>query len=137
MAEFVRSDVTEDQILPILRQLLPVLMNILGDPAVSYATCLIIASNPLQKHAALTRARTISVFRQCVEALYMVKEQHPSAVSEATTSVLPTWLNAFQVLLAIDPQEDVANSDNWDGLAVKTEIYRVGPFTRDSLEQST
>lgn len=109
MAEFVRSDVTEDQILPILRQLLPVLMNILGDPS---------------KHAALTRARTISVFRQCVEALYMVKEQHPSAVSEATTSVLPTWLNAFQVLLAIDPQTDVASEDNWDGLAVRTEVYR-------------
>ncbi|KAG9100077.1 hypothetical protein FS749_016346 [Ceratobasidium sp. UAMH 11750] len=109
MVEFVRSDVTEDQILPILRQLLPVLMHILGDPA---------------KHSALTRARTISVFRQCVEALYMVKEQHPSAVSEATTSVLPTWLNAFQVLLAMDPREDVASSDNWDGLAVKTEIYR-------------
>ncbi|KAL5640264.1 hypothetical protein ACGC1H_007512 [Rhizoctonia solani] len=109
MAEFVRSDVTEDQILPILRQLLPVLMNILGDPS---------------KHAALTRARTISVFRQCVEALYMVKEQHPSAISEATTSVLPTWLNAFQVLLAIDPQPDVSSSDNWDGLAVRTEVYR-------------
>ncbi|CUA67452.1 Importin-9 [Rhizoctonia solani] len=109
MAEFVRSDVTEDQILPILRQLLPVLMNILGDPS---------------KHAALTRARTISVFRQCVEALYMVKEQHPSAITEATTSVLPTWLNAFQVLLAIDPQSDVSSSDNWDGLAVRTEVYR-------------
>ncbi|KAG8742538.1 hypothetical protein FRC10_001305 [Ceratobasidium sp. 414] len=102
MAEFVRSDVTEDQILPILRQLLPVLMHILGDPA---------------KHSALTRARTISVFRQCVEALYMVKEQHPSAVSEATTSVLPTWLNAFQVLLAMDPRADVASSNDWDGLA--------------------
>jgi hypothetical protein len=38
MAEFVRSDVTEDQILPILRQLLPVLMNILGDPLVSLIT---------------------------------------------------------------------------------------------------
>ncbi|CAE6488834.1 unnamed protein product [Rhizoctonia solani] len=109
MAEFVRSDVTEDQILPILRQLLPVLMNILGDPS---------------KHAALTRARTISVFRQCVEALYMVKEQHPSAVAEATTTVLPTWLDAFQVLLAIDPQLDVSSSDNWDGLAVRTEVYR-------------
>lgn len=58
----------------------------------------------------------------------MVKEQHPSAVSEATTSVLPTWLNAFQVLLAMDPQADVANSDNWDGLAVRTEIYRVCQF---------
>ncbi|QRV94844.1 importin-9 [Ceratobasidium sp. AG-Ba] len=109
MAEFVRSDVSEDQILPILRQLLPVLMHILGDPA---------------KHSALTRARTISVFRQCVEALYMVKEQHPSAVSEATTSVLPTWLNAFQVLLAIDPRSDVANGNDWDGLAVRTEVYR-------------
>ncbi|KAG8722408.1 hypothetical protein FRC09_006303 [Ceratobasidium sp. 395] len=108
MAEFVRSDVTEDQILPILRQLLPVLLHILGDPA---------------KHSALTRARTISVFRQCVEALYMVKEQHPSAVSEATTTVLPTWLNAFQVLLAMDPRADVT-SDDWDGLAVRTEIYR-------------
>ncbi|EUC67058.1 importin [Rhizoctonia solani AG-3 Rhs1AP] len=125
MAEFVRSDVTEDQILPILRQLLPVLMNILGDPLVGLASIrLDIAERDLQKHAALTRARTISVFRQCVEALYMVKEQHPSAISEATTSVLPTWLNAFQVLLAIDPQSDVSNSDNWDGLAVRTEVYR-------------
>ncbi|CAE6414438.1 unnamed protein product [Rhizoctonia solani] len=109
MAEFVRSDVTEDQILPILRQLLPVLMSILGDPT---------------KHAALTRARTISVFRQCVEALYMVKEQHPSAVAEATTSVLPTWLNAFEVLLAIDPQLDASSNDNWDGFGVRTEVYR-------------
>lgn len=58
----------------------------------------------------------------------MVKEQHPSAVSEATSSVLPTWLDAFQVLLAIDPQADVVSSDNWDGLAVRTEIYRVGLF---------
>lgn len=39
MAEFVRSDVSEDQILPILRQLLPVLMNILGDPSVGLFFC--------------------------------------------------------------------------------------------------
>ncbi|CAE6421477.1 unnamed protein product [Rhizoctonia solani] len=121
MAEFVRTDVSEDQILPILRQLLPVLMNILGDPA---------------KHGALTRARTISVFRQCVEALYMVKEQHPSAVVEATSSVLPTWLNAFQVLLAIDPQGDVSNSENWDGLAVRTEIYRSLSIIHTSFPKS-
>jgi hypothetical protein len=59
----------------------------------------------------------------------MVKEQHPSAVTEATTSVLPMWLNAFQVLLAIDPQTDVTNDGNWDGLAVRTEVYRVCIFT--------
>jgi hypothetical protein len=33
--EFVRSDVTEDQILPVLRELLPVLMSILLSEAVS------------------------------------------------------------------------------------------------------
>ncbi|ELU41145.1 importin-9 [Rhizoctonia solani AG-1 IA] len=94
-------------------------------------------SMQVMKHAALTRARTISVFRQCVEALYMVKEQHPSAVTEATTSVLPTWLNAFQVLLAIDPQTDVSNDDNWDGLAVRTEVYRsLSTFTPTILSHS-
>lgn len=32
--EFVRSDVSEDQLLPVLRELLPVLMQILMSPAV-------------------------------------------------------------------------------------------------------
>ncbi|KAG8689246.1 hypothetical protein FRC11_003586, partial [Ceratobasidium sp. 423] len=57
-------------------------------------------------------------------SMQVMAEFHPSAVTEATTSVLPTWLNAFQVLLAIDPQSDVSNSDNWDGLAVRTEVYK-------------
>lgn len=32
--EFIKSDITEDQLLPVLRQLLPVLLNILGAPDV-------------------------------------------------------------------------------------------------------
>jgi hypothetical protein len=32
--EFIKSDLTEDQILPVLRQLLPVLLVILGSPEV-------------------------------------------------------------------------------------------------------
>jgi hypothetical protein len=32
--EFIKSDLTEDQILPVLRDLLPVLLNILGSPEV-------------------------------------------------------------------------------------------------------
>lgn len=35
--EFIKSDLTEDQILPVLRELLPVLIGILGSPEVSYA----------------------------------------------------------------------------------------------------
>jgi importin-9 len=59
----------------------------------------------------------------------MVKDQHPQAVTEATASVLPVWLEAFKVLLNIDPQRDVTNTDNWDGLMIRIQIFKV----RDSL----
>lgn len=41
--EFIKADLTEDQILPVLRQLLPVLLNILGATEVSAvdAQCII------------------------------------------------------------------------------------------------
>ncbi|KAL0951964.1 hypothetical protein HGRIS_008615 [Hohenbuehelia grisea] len=108
-AEFIKSDLTEDQILPMLRQLLPVLLDILGST---------------EKHSALTRSRTVSVFQQCVMALFMVKDQHGAAVKEATASVLPVWLEAFRVLLNIDPASDVSSSDNWDGLTIRVQIYK-------------
>ncbi|KAK7063933.1 ARM repeat-containing protein [Favolaschia claudopus] len=107
--EFIKSDLTEDQILPVLRDLLPVLLSILGAPEV---------------HSPLTRARTVSVFRQCVAALYMVKGQHPQAVKEAIASILPVWLEAFKVLLSTDPQADIANAQNWDALAVRIQIFK-------------
>ncbi|EIW87234.1 ARM repeat-containing protein [Coniophora puteana RWD-64-598 SS2] len=107
-AEFIKSDLTEDQILPVLRQLLPVLLNILGDT---------------EKHSPLTRARTISVFRQCITSLYMVKGEHRDAVNEATATVLPVWLDAFKVLLNMDPLLDV-NSASWDTLLIKVEIFK-------------
>ncbi|KAF7302737.1 ARM repeat-containing protein [Mycena chlorophos] len=107
--EFIKSDLTEDQILPVLRDLLPVLLNILGAPEV---------------HTALTRARTVSVFNQCVTSLYMVKGQHPQAVKEAIATILPIWLEAFKVLLSTDPQQDIVNRPNWDGLAVRIQVFK-------------
>lgn len=55
----------------------------------------------------------------------MVKDQHPQAVKEATASVLPVWLEAFKVLLNLDPQQDVRNADNWDGLTIRIQIFKV------------
>lgn len=55
----------------------------------------------------------------------MVKDQHPQAVKEATASVLPVWIEAFKVLLNHDPQQDVRNPDNWDGLTVRIQIFKV------------
>jgi hypothetical protein len=37
--EFIKSDLTEDQILPVLRQLLPVLLSILGSTEVLFHAC--------------------------------------------------------------------------------------------------
>ncbi|KAJ7070709.1 ARM repeat-containing protein [Mycena amicta] len=115
--EFIKSDLTEDQILPVLRDLLPVLLTILGAPEV---------------HTALTRARTVSVFNQCVTSLYMVKGQHPQAVKEAIASILPIWLEAFKVLLSTDPQADIVNRPDWDGLAVRIQVFK----TLDTINTS-
>ncbi|KAJ7204351.1 ARM repeat-containing protein [Mycena pura] len=115
--EFIKSDLTEDQILPVLRDLLPVLLSILGAPEV---------------HAPLTRARTVSVFRQCISALYMVKGQHPQAVKEAIATILPIWLEAFKVLLSTDPHVDIANRQDWDALAVRIQIFK----TLDTIHTS-
>ncbi|KIK67465.1 hypothetical protein GYMLUDRAFT_69648 [Collybiopsis luxurians FD-317 M1] len=107
--EFIKSDLTEDQILPVLRDLLPVLLSILGST---------------ETQTPLTRSRTVSVFRQCVISLFMVKEQHPQAVKEAIASVLPVWLEAFKVLLNMDPQKDVVDGGNWESLAVRIQIFK-------------
>ncbi|KAH7886300.1 ARM repeat-containing protein [Phlebopus sp. FC_14] len=107
--EFIKSDLTEDQILPVLRQLLPVLLAILSAP---------------EQHSPLTCARTVSVFRQCVTALYMVKDQHPQAVKEATENILPVWLETFKAILSLNPVDDISRQGNWDGLSVRIQVFK-------------
>ncbi|GAW03271.1 ARM repeat-containing protein [Lentinula edodes] len=117
--EFIKSDLTEDQILPVLRDLLPVLLSILGST-----------------ETPLTRSRTVSVFRQCVISLFMVKEQHPQPVKEAISTVLPVWLEAFKVLLNMDPSKDVAEGSNWEGLAVRIQIFKALDTIHTSFPRS-
>ncbi|KAG8947886.1 hypothetical protein FRC04_010244 [Tulasnella sp. 424] len=109
-AEFIKSEISEEQLLPILRELLPVLIGILGTP---------------EKHSALTRSRVLSVFNQCVQVLWMVKDQYPDPVKEAIDSILPEWLNALKILLDLDPAQDVSSGDNWDGIALRIQIFKV------------
>jgi hypothetical protein len=63
----------------------------------------------------------------------MVKDMHPQAIKEATASVLPVWLDAFKVLGNLDPSQDVSGT-NWDGLAIRIQVYKVNDLT--SLIQS-
>ncbi|EJD54369.1 ARM repeat-containing protein [Auricularia subglabra TFB-10046 SS5] len=107
--EFMKNDLTEDQLVPVLNQVMPALHNILGQP---------------QVHSPATRARTIIVFRQCVVSLVILKDQHQAIIKEATDRLLPAWLDAFKVLLEVDPRLDVADESNWDALAVKIQIFK-------------
>ena len=54
----------------------------------------------------------------------MVKDAHPEPVKEAASTVLPVWLDAFRVLLNMDPQKDIAGA-NWDGLAIRIQVVKV------------
>lgn len=55
----------------------------------------------------------------------MVKDQIPTAITEATDVILPQWLDAFRVLLESDPIVDVQNPLDWTGLAPRIQIFRV------------
>ena len=55
----------------------------------------------------------------------MVKDAHPEPVKEAASTVLPVWLEAFRVLLSMDPKIDVENAANWDGLAIRIQVVKV------------
>ncbi|KAI9453939.1 hypothetical protein F5148DRAFT_451225 [Russula earlei] len=85
-----------------------------------------------EQHSPMTRSRTISVFRHCVEALYVVKDQHPQAAKEAAGNVLPAWPDAFKVPLNLDPQQDISG-EHWDGLEIRIRIFRTMETVHTSL----
>lgn len=55
----------------------------------------------------------------------MVKDQVPSAVTEASNVVLPQWLDAFGLILKSDPILDVRDPSDWTALAPRIQIFRV------------
>jgi hypothetical protein len=113
LSDFIRNELSEDQLLPVLRQLLPLLLTVLSPQSASE-----------QHHSALTRARAVAIFRQCVTALDMVRKEYPEATAEATSSILPQWLSAMHNLLSTPPSADVADPNNWDPLAIRIQIFR-------------
>ncbi|CCA73674.1 related to KAP114-Member of the karyopherin-beta family, nuclear import [Serendipita indica DSM 11827] len=112
LSDFIRNELSEDQLLPILRQLLPLLLTVLSP------------QGGAEQHSPLTRARAVAIFRQCVTALDMVRKEYPDAVNEAISSVLPQWLSTMHTLLSTPAIADVSDPANWDPLAVRIQIFR-------------
>ncbi|GAA96567.1 uncharacterized protein L969DRAFT_94972 [Mixia osmundae IAM 14324] len=112
LADFVKGDLTEDQLLPVANDMLPTLLKIL-------------CSAPA--YSALTRSRTIAIFRECLSALYMVKDTYPDAVEKSLNVIMPQWLSAFVRLLEETPLMaylHTADEKSWEELAVRSEIFK-------------
>lgn len=105
--EFVKNDLSEDQIIPVIRDLVPALLSILGNTAHSFAT----------------RADTVAVYRHIITMLSTIKDEHPQAVRQALDNMAGIWFGAFNQLLAMDAAADVAAS--WESLALRIQIFRV------------
>ncbi|KAI9638767.1 armadillo-type protein [Dioszegia hungarica] len=107
IAEFVKNDLSEDQLLPVVRDLLPALLQVLGD------------SNT---HSYTTRSECVATFRQVLRMLETVREEHPAAVKQALEEIGDIWLGAFRTLLSLNARTEVEAS--WDSLGLRIEIFR-------------
>ncbi|KAF8937564.1 armadillo-type protein [Dissophora ornata] len=84
LAEFVSKDITHVQLPSIAPVLFPELLRILS-------------SDQIYSHA--TRSRCASIFRNAVEMLYTIKEEHPEAVKAYLTPIFNQWNDAFLAIL--------------------------------------
>ena len=84
LVDFVKADLTEHQLIPVAQELLPLLLQIFKSP---------------QLYTDSTRALTVSVLRQCIITLDMVRESYPEASRETAQAIIPVWLDAFIELL--------------------------------------
>ncbi|GJJ78574.1 importin-9 [Entomortierella parvispora] len=107
LAEFVNKDITHVQLPLVAPVLFPELLRIL-------------VSEQLYSHA--TRSRCASIFRNAVEMLYTIKEEHPEAVKTYLTPIIGQWNEAFVIILnkstTDTPQVEVGE---W---GLKTEILK-------------
>ncbi|KAI1321026.1 hypothetical protein EDD11_008607 [Mortierella claussenii] len=107
LAEFVNKDITHVQLPLVAPVLFPELLRIL-------------VSEQLYSHA--TRSRCASIFRNAVEMLYTIKEEHPEAVKTYLTPIIGQWNEAFITILnkrtADIPEVEVGE---W---GLKTEILK-------------
>lgn len=125
IAEFVKNDLSEDQLLPVVRDLLPALLQVLGDSNVSlHLGCVQWKGQAHgQTHSYTTRSECVATFRQVLRMLETVREEHPAAVKQALEEIGDIWLGAFRTLLSLNARTEVEAS--WDSLGLRIEIFRV------------
>ena len=106
--EFAKMDLGEEHIVPVVKELFPVLLNILQDSGT---------------HAPSTRASTVNVFAEVLKVLEALKDEHPGSVREALAEICPPWLATFKQLLAGDLVQQAKGS--WEVFKLYEAIFEV------------
>lgn len=118
LEEFVRGDLGEDQMLGVCRDLMPVLEGVVGD----------------EKNSPLSRASAISILRQVLRTLYMLKDEYPEQVETSVKDVLPRWLEVMGRVLGGKAEMELTG--DWEGLKVRNEIFRTMTTITHSFPRS-
>lgn len=109
LAEFVRSDIMEEQLLDLLRESMPVLLSVLRSPQTTFST----------------RTHCVKIFRTSSKTLYSMKDEHQAVVTQAMETVLPAWISALGEVLQKDLNDELSRDSNWDGINMRNEIFKV------------
>ncbi|KAI1299168.1 hypothetical protein EDD11_006488 [Mortierella claussenii] len=82
----------------------------------------VLAGESIEMYSHATRSRCASIFRNAVEMLYAMKEEHPEAVKAYLAPILGQWNDAFLTIMnkrtTDDPEIEVAE---W---GLKTEVLK-------------
>jgi len=91
LTELVSNDITVEQFPQIAPVLCPQLLAILTDDT---------------HYSLRTRGRAVSIFRNCLEMVFMIKEEHAHAAEQFLTPIMPQWYEVFLAILKHQTQGD-------------------------------
>ncbi|ORX37597.1 armadillo-type protein [Kockovaella imperatae] len=104
--EFSRNILSADQIVPMIKELLPILLGILQDPS---------------KHSPSTRMSAVKVYVEVLKLLESIRDENPSAAREALGIIGQPWIETFKTILGSNLAEGIKL--NWDNIRLYTEIF--------------
>ena len=102
VAELIRDDITDQQLPSFGFVLLPQLFRVFVNEKQCFPTRM--------------RAKTVSILRDFVDSIYMLKDEHPDVVPHFLQPMIATWMDAFRISLALPYSTDSA--------AIKCEVLR-------------
>ena len=63
----------------------------------------------LKTYSLSIRSRVLTIFRDFVEILFMMKDEHPEIICNYFDPIFPNWMDLFQIILKLPFNEEQLN----------------------------